>query len=243
MEQINYKIEVFEGPMDLLLYLITKHKLNIYDVPIFELVEQYTAYIRALQQKDLEVASEFLEMAARLVHIKSLSLLPTREEGELLRRELSGELIEYAACKKAAAALSEQTDGFNCHTREAEKLQKVDMTYRRIHDPIELLDAYMRVMGKKFKKLPPPFDLFRPLVAKKIVSVSDKIRRIVRFLAEGGKRGFREIIRASESRSDMVAAFLAILELTKTKHIRLSDTADDVEIELISVPEGDLDFD
>ena len=77
--------------MDLLLHLIAKHKLNIYDIPIFELVEQYTAYIRTMQELDLEIASEFLEMAARLVHIKSLSLLPVHEEGEQLRRELTGE--------------------------------------------------------------------------------------------------------------------------------------------------------
>ena len=243
MAEIQYKLDVFEGPMDLLLYLIAKHKLNIYDIPIFELVEQYTAYIRAMQETDLEIASEFLEMAARLVHIKSVSLLPVHEEGEQLRRELSGELIEYAACKKAAAELSTHTDGFNCCTRGQEKLAKVDMTYRRIHDPIELLDAYMRVIGNKFKKLPPSFDVFRPLVAKKIVSVSDKIRRIVRFLADGGKRTFMDILKASESRSDMVAAFLAVLELTKTKHIRLTDGTDDFGIELVSMPEGDLDFD
>ena len=90
----NYKIKDFKGPMDLLLFLITKHKLNIYDIPIVELVEQYTAYIREMKEADMDVASEFLEMAARLVHIKTISLLPVHEEGEQLRRELSGELIE-----------------------------------------------------------------------------------------------------------------------------------------------------
>ena len=243
MTELRYKIEVFEGPMDLLLHLISKHKLNIYDIPIFDLVEQYTAYIRDMQALDLDVASEFLEMAARLVHIKSLSLLPAPEEGEQLRRELTGELIEYAACKKAAAALSTQTDGFNSFTRTPEKLEGGDMTYRRVHDPLELLNAYMRVMGKKFKRLPPPFDAFRPLVARKIVSVSDKIKRIVGFLAGGRDRSLGEIIRASESRSDMVAAFLAILELAKTNHVYLKDRDGDVEIRLIKVPEGELDFD
>ena len=242
MATLNYKIEVFEGPMDLLLHLISKHKLNIYDIPIFTLVEQYTAYIREMQALDLDVASEFLEMAARLVHIKSLSLLPVHEEGEQLRRELSGELIEYAACKRAAAALSTQTAGFDSIPRPPEKIE-ADMSYRRIHDPLEILNAYMRVMGKKFKRLPPPFDSFRPLVARKIVSVSDKIKRIVRFLSGGGPRTFDEILRASESRSDMVAAFLAVLELTKTKHIYLEDRDGGVSIRLLKVPEGDLDFD
>ena len=154
MEQIQYKIDVFEGPMDLLLHLITKHKLNIYDIPIIELVEQYTAYIRRMQEQDLDVASEFLEMAARLIHIKSLSLLPVHEEGEALKRELTGELIEYAACKQAAAALSQQTDGFNAMARPPEKIE-ADMTYTRLHDPIELVNAYMRVVGKKLRRMPP----------------------------------------------------------------------------------------
>ena len=112
-EPIQYKIKDFEGPMDLLLFLISKHKLNIYDIPIVELVEQYTAYIRQMKEADLEVASEFLEMAARLVHIKTISLLPRQEEGEQLRRELSGELIEYAECKRVAQELSQRTQGFN----------------------------------------------------------------------------------------------------------------------------------
>ena len=96
METIKYKTEVFEGPMDLLLHLITKHKLNIYDIPIAELVDQYSAYIRQMQEADMDIACEFLETAARLVHIKSLSLLPVYEEAEVLKRELSGELIKYA---------------------------------------------------------------------------------------------------------------------------------------------------
>ena len=95
MEKISYKLEVFEGPMDLLLHLITKHKLNINDIPIFELVEQYIEYVRQMQQADMEVASEFLEMAARLVYIKTLMLLPSHDEGETLKQELTGQLLEY----------------------------------------------------------------------------------------------------------------------------------------------------
>ena len=241
MAEIQYKITNFEGPMDLLLHLISKHKLNIYDIPIFDLVEQYLAYIEQMQRQDLDVASEFLAMAARLVHIKSLSLLPAREESEQLRRELTGELIEYAACKEAALALSKQTDGFNCFTRAPEKLGG-DMTYTRVHDPLELLGAYMRTVGKRFNKLPPPFDAFRPLVAKKIVSVSHKIRALVAQLIKG-KRSFSEIVRASESRSDMVAAFLAVLELAKTRHVALDGDGADFTVRLIKIPEGDLDFD
>ena len=102
MEKISYKVEAFEGPLDLLLYLISKHKLDIYDIPIVELVDQYIAYVRSMENDDLYVASEFIEMAARLVYIKSVSLLPVYEEAEELKRELTGELIEYRDCQLMA---------------------------------------------------------------------------------------------------------------------------------------------
>ena len=228
--------------MDLLLHLITKHKLNIYDIPIIELVSQYTAYIRSMQEMNLDVASAFLEMAARLIHIKSLSLLPSPEEGEQLRRELTGELIEYAACKKAAEALTLRTEGFDSIGREPVKIEG-DMTYTRVHDPLELLSAYMRVVGKKLRRMPPRIDVFRPLIQKKIVSVSEKIKAVVSMLGFSGKMRFGEIIRTSRSRSDMVAAFLAILELAKTGHIELDGEKESVTVKLIKVPEGELDFD
>lgn len=242
MNSINYKIEVFEGPMDLLLHLIAKHKLNIYDIPIVELVEQYTAYIRELQELNLDVASEFLEMAARLVHIKTVSLLPVYEEGETLRRELSGELIEYAECKRVAKALSEQTDGFNCIARPQQPFE-AEQSYKRIHDSIELLNAYMRVVGKRLRKMPPPLDAFRTIVAKKIVSVSEKIKSVVDMLLTGGKQKFNDMIKTSHSRSEMVATFLAVLDLAKTKHIQIHGSGEDITIELIKVPEGELNLD
>ena len=241
-EPIQYKSKDFEGPMDLLLFLISKHKLNIYDIPIVELVEQYTAYIRQMKEADLEVASEFLEMAARLVHIKTISLLPRQEEGEQLRRELSGELIEYAECKRVAQELSQRTQGFNAYGRPMQPF-KSDMKYTRVHDPLELLDAYMRVVGKRLRKIPPPLDAFRTIVAKKIVSVSHKINSIVTRLTQVKKQRLSEIYRQSESRSDLVAAFLAVLELAKTNHVHLEGDGDDMTVELIKIPEGELDFD
>ena len=99
MEKISYKLQVFEGPLDLLLSLIQKNKLNIFDIPIDELLDQYMEAVRRMQEENLDVASEFLEMAARLVHLKSLSLLPRKEEEEELKRELVGELLEYQQCR------------------------------------------------------------------------------------------------------------------------------------------------
>ena len=123
MDQISYKLDVFEGPMDLLLSLIAKHKLNIYDIPIVELVDQYLDYVRRMQDEDMYVASEFLEMAARLVYLKTVSLLPVHEEADELKRELTGELIEYRDCKLMAEKLSQRTGGFDHFAREPMKIE------------------------------------------------------------------------------------------------------------------------
>ena len=118
MEQPSYKLEIFEGPMDLLLHLISKHKLNINDIPIIELVNQYLDYVRKMQEEDFDIAGEFLEMAARLIYIKTVSLLPRHEEAETLKKELTGELIEYRDCKLMAKELF----SCGCHVPVAEGL-------------------------------------------------------------------------------------------------------------------------
>ncbi|MCR5484295.1 MAG: segregation/condensation protein A, partial [Clostridiales bacterium] len=134
MEKLSYKIEVFEGPMDLLLYLIGKHKVSINDVPILELVEQYLDYVRQMQEENLDIASDFLEMAARLVYIKTVSLLPVHEEADELAEELRGELLEYQDCKILAGKLSDTAKGFGHFDRKQQEME-VDMTYSRIHEP------------------------------------------------------------------------------------------------------------
>lgn len=233
MEKINYKLEVFEGPLDLLLHLIGKHKLNINDIPIFELVEQYTDYVRQMQEEDMEVASEFLEMAARLVYIKSVSLLPVHEEAEQLKMELAGELIKYRECKLIAEKLSEQTDGFNFFSREPAHIDP-DKTYRRTHVPMEILKAYIAAVGKGKRKLPPPVEAFSGIVAKKIVSVSSRISHIITSLVRGRKQKLSGFFSKAKSRSELVATFLAVLELAKSKRIYISGNGDDTQVELMN---------
>ena len=103
MEELTFKLEDFEGPLDLLLYLVSKNKMNLYDINIMELINQYTAVIQTLQQDRLDVASEFIDMAAHLVQMKSALLLPRTPEAERMKEELTGRLIEYSACKAVAA--------------------------------------------------------------------------------------------------------------------------------------------
>ncbi|MBR2952949.1 MAG: segregation/condensation protein A [Clostridia bacterium] len=233
MEKISYKIDVFEGPMDLLLHLISKHKLNIYDIPIVTLVEQYIDYVRQMQEEDMYVASEFLEMAARLVYLKSVSLLPVHTEAEELKTELQGELIEYRDMKAMAEKLSENTDGFSTFIRKQEKIE-VDQTYKRFHEVSELFEAYVSAAGRKLKQLPPPIEAFREIVVKKVVSVSSKISNIFKKLSSKSKKSnWKSMFSDAESRSDMVATFLALLELTKSKKIKVVGNGEEAEVELI----------
>lgn len=232
MDSISYKLNVFEGPLDLLLHLITKHKLDIHDIPIFELVEQYIEAVRQMQQENMEIASEFLEMAARLVYIKSISLLPVHEEVEKLKQELSGELLEYQDCQLMAKKLSEQTDGFEHFTREPQVLEEAS-TYSGHHDVTELLRAYFSAVGKGKRLAPPPIDAFKTIVSKKIVSVSSKIIYVLRRLIRGNTVSYQSFFETAQTRSEMVATFLAMLELIKAKRISVDGTGGDCSVKIV----------
>ena len=232
MEKIQYKLEVFEGPMDLLLQLISKKKVSINDVPILEIIEQYLEYVRQMQEENLDVSSEFLEMAARLLYIKTVSLLPVHEEAEKLVEELRGELTEYQDCKLVAGQLQNQAKGFDFYSREPEEIE-VDMTYTRIHEPFEIFKAYMAAVGKGKRKLPPPIESFRGIVAHKIVSVSSRISYIVDIFKNKKRAKFSAFFESAESRSEMVATFLALLAMVKAKRITVDGEGDDVDVTLL----------
>ena len=231
MDRPQYKTEVFEGPLDLLLHLISKHKLNINDIPIFELVEQYITYVQLMQDENMEIASEFLEMAARLVYIKTVSLLPVYEEAETLKRELTGELIEYQACKIMAKKLSEQSGGIDKLVRLPAEVE-ADVTYSRLHDALELYTAYVNAAGKKLRNLPPAEDSFKVIVEKAVVSVSLKIDNIYSIVMKTGKIKVFDVFGMAKSRSELVASFLAILEMAKNRRVILSGENEDLTIEL-----------
>lgn len=221
MEQISFKLEIFEGPLDLLLHLISKHKLNINDIPIVTLLEQYMEYIDRMSEQNMEIAGEFLEMAARLVYIKTVSLLPQHEEAEQLKKELQGRLIEYSLCKKAAELMKMRYVGNVNAVRDQLKIE-FDNTYTLIHDSQELLNTYLKVQIKpqeeKIKA-----DAFNTIVKKKIVSVTTKIIYVLRRLYKSGSCFMDGLFEDMNDRSERVATFLAVLELTKSGRIRLND--------------------
>ena len=232
MEQLSYKIEVFEGPMELLLHLISKKKVSINDVPIFELIEQYLEYVRLMQQENLEIASEFLEMAARLVYIKTVSLLPVHEEAEKLVEELRGELTEYQDCKVVAAQLAKKANGFDYFCRAPEEIE-ADLTYTRVHEPSKIYKAYLEAVGKGKRRLPPPIEAFSGIVAHKIVSVGSRIEAIIEKFKSGTKQKFSVFFENSESRSEMVATFLALLSMAKAKRVLIEGEGENVNVVLM----------
>lgn len=147
MEKLTFKVNEYEGPLDLILALLSKHQIGIYDINISDLLEQYMAYIRTLRENQMEVASEFLEMASRLVYIKTASLLPRYEKEEDPRAELVGQLLEYQSCKQAAALLRLRDTGWSVFTRAPMPLE-IDPTYRRRHPISELANAYWSACGR-----------------------------------------------------------------------------------------------
>lgn len=222
---ISFKLEVFEGPLDVLLSLIAKHKLNIYDIEISKLLEQYLLYIDECHEQNLELAGEFLEMAARLIYIKTASLLPQPEEAEQMKKELEGALIEYSLCKKAAAFLAENYIGGDIFVRRQAKI-KADMTYSLVHEPQKLADAYAMIAYKKTQPESQKKHIeskINSVVQRRIVSVMSKVIRIFRELYKSGEVLIDGLYKDISDRSERVATFLAVLELTKSGRICISE--------------------
>ncbi len=219
--QLEFKIGDFEGPLDLLLFLISKHKMNINDIEISELLVQYLDAIEQMQSADLELKSEFLEMAARLVYIKTVSLLPKYEEAEELKKELEGQLLEYKICKEMAEKLADMAKLRHVFVRNQMKI-KIDPTYEGNHAPDELVAAYLMVVGKAKRRLPPPASAFSGIVNRRVVSVTSKIVYVLRKLYKTGQMAYDDFFVVSD-RSELVATFLAMLELMKSHRISVSD--------------------
>lgn len=236
MEKISYKLPAFEGPLDLLLYLLSKNKVDIYQIQISELLEQYIQHIGQMQEQQLDIASEFLEMAAKLVYIKSVSLLPKYEEAEEMERDLAILLLEYQECQKIAKMFSEMVS-FDKYVRQPQEVAP-DYTYQRSHQPDVLLQAYINVVGKNKAKVPPSESAFNGIVKHKIVSVSSRIVFVLHYLKEKGEVEYDKLYENSESRSEMVATFLAVLELIKGNRIMVEEENDITKIKIIGGAEN-----
>lgn len=220
---LTFKIEDFEGPLDLLLYLVGKNKMNLYDVNIMELIEQYTAAIREMQQDRMEISSEFIDMAAHLVQMKSALLLPRSPEAERMKAELTGRLIEYSACKEVAAQLGSRARDLYTVAREPMPLVGA-AEYTRRHDPNWLVQVWFNLMGRSTRKKKPTQEKFEPLVTAPFVSVASRVSHMLRGLLKGSLQKMGQLFSHEESRSTNVATFLALLELIRAGRVKVDDS-------------------
>ena len=227
MTELNFKLEVFEGPLDLLLMLIQKHKLNIYDIEISILLEQFLNYLERMSEADIEVTSDFLEMAARLILIKSAALLP-KDEAEQIKKELEGALIELALAKTVAARLKKRFQGDTIFVREPMPIE-IDSTYRGTHQPEEILLAYSAISERSRKKAEYEKRPAAPVVEKSYVTVFTGIFTILKNLRLSPSVDISELYKG-QPRSRKVATFLAILELSKDGRIIISEDGASVRL-------------
>lgn len=219
---MTFKLDQFEGPLDLLLYLVSKNKMNLYDIEIVSLIDQYVSVVHELSPEQMESASEFIEMAARLVQMKSYFLLPKSEEAERMKEELTGLLVEYSMCKEVAGRLKQMSEGIYHVVRLPAETQ-FDTEYRLHHDVYLLENAYNALQGRSVKKRTPQQEQFEPLTTAPFVSVGSRIIAVLRGLVTGRVKRLRQLFQANGSRSQTVATFLAVLELVRAGRIEIAE--------------------
>ncbi len=225
------KIDAFEGPFDLLFHLIDKDKIDIYDIPINEVTDQYLTYIYTMEKLDLDIASEFLVMAARLIEIKSKMLLPKdnlsdeSEEDDILdpRQDLVNRLLEYKKYKAVTKVLRERKEIHDkvFHKNQEEIFIWDDEDINQIPLNIkDLLNAFNKLLKESNQRKE---NLVHPSmeIQSKPLKVEDKIKDILSILKKQHKTNFVDIFTPQSSRLDIIATFLALLELMKLNKVRV----------------------
>ena len=242
---MKFKLESFEGPLDLLLHLIEKNKVNIYDIPIVEITDQYLEYIDEMKKQDLDVMSEFLVMAATLLNIKSKMLLPkeavVEEEEEDPRAELVQQLLEYKMYRTYAYELRDrQVDANQIFYKEPTIPDEV-LAYEEPVDVDQLISdltlnklnvVFQSVIKRQKNRVDPVRSRFGE-IKKEEVSVEDKMIEISEYARNHKTFSFRELLEKQSSKVQIVVTFLVILELIKAGEIRIvqENIFDDIKIE------------
>lgn len=244
---ISYKLEHFEGPLDLLLHLIEKNKVNIYDIPIVEITRQYLDYVNQMDREDLNLVSSFLVMAATLLDIKSRMLLPRDEEGDEEegdpRAELVARLLEYKKFKYISQELERLEDSAGIHFYKGPTLPPEVAKYEPPVDLDKLLDGltlsrlqaiFQQVMKRKEDKIDRVRSSFGT-IRKEPVSLEEKIGSVMSYARAHRRFSFRQMLETGADRLDVVVTFLAILELMKIGKICLTQETlfEDMQIETL----------
>ena len=225
MDTIQYKIDRFEGPLDLLLALVEKNKINIDDIPISLLCSQYMEYIAQAQAMDIELSSEFIVMASELMLIKSKMLLPRNEEtDEDPRAMLASAMLEYKRTKEASVSLTRMFAEFGTRMiKDTDEIQ-VDTSYVADHDAELLSRAMLKMLSEIRVSDEDAVKRFEPLIKKPPVSVAVVASRLIEVLSTGKPITLYNYFSTADSRSTMIAMFMAMLELLKAGAVLLEET-------------------
>ena len=251
METVTYRLDQFEGPLDLLLTLIQKNKVNIEDIPISLICDQYLDYLRAAESMDMEIAGEFIVMASELMLIKSRMLLPRAPEEEAdPRADLADALRRYQQAKKAAVKMAELYKIYSGRLVKDTDEITVDVSYVADQEVTELALAVRRIIAANESRPKLEKAVFAPMIAKPIIPVEIKIVGILHRMEKkpaGKTTTMRELLSDAASLPDLIAIFLGILELMKVRKIliRQDEFADDsvhgadTEFEINNEPPAD----
>ena len=224
---ITYRIEQFEGPLDLLLTLIQKNKVNIEDIPIALICDQYLEYIKAAQDLDMELAGEFIVMASELMLIKSRLLLPRVNEDEKdPRKELADALLRYQQAKQASAKMGPLYQKFSGRMVKDTDEISVDTTYVADQQVTSLCLAVRRIIAANESRPKAERQVFAPMIAKPIIPVDVKIVGILHHIDKKKKPSMKELLSDATSLPDLIAIFLGILELVKVRKILIDEDPD-----------------
>ena len=250
---LNIKLEAFEGPMDLLLYLIEKNKLDIYDIPIAQITDQYLEYVRQMAESDLDLASEFLLMAAELLMIKSKMLLPKIEEEEdeevvLLKKELTAKLLELKMFKYIASELSDFGKEGQMRFFGSPSIPKNILKFRPKPDLDKLLDrynslnllkSYVDVCRRAVERIDPIRSGFKEIEAEK-VDVNERVSTIKVLLKKNEKLNFKSLLPEKSGKLSEIVTFLILLELIKTGYVDANQESptDDIKIKVLKNPDN-----
>ncbi len=225
------EMEDFEGPLDVIFLLLSKNKIEIQDVSIAAILEQYLAYLEEMKRLDMEIASEFITMASHLMLIKTKMLLSEAEKAEAeseldaLRQSLverqRKEAIEQI--RTAIAYLEPRNEIGRClFTKAPEPLRK-DQTYRYQHETKDLLKAIDEISERNQRRLPPPTVNFKGIVGKEPYPISRKAGEVLRQLLLRGVEKLKNLFKGNKTRSEVVATFLAVLDMCKNNTVILED--------------------
>ncbi len=229
MEALTYRLDQFEGPLDLLLALIQKNKVNIEDIPISIICDQYLEYLRDAQSMDMEIAGEFIVMASELMLIKSRMLLPrTPEDADDPRADLADALRRYQQAKQAAVKMAELYKVYSGRMVKDTDEITVDTSYVADQQITDLCLAVRRIIAANESRPKVEKTVFAPMIAKPIIPVDIKIVGILHRMEKkkaGASTSMKELLSDATSLPDLIAIFLGILELMKVRKIKIDQDA------------------